>query len=766
MSTKVINFLKKSLPYFVFIFVCLSFFWPFFKSGKVPIALDIPTGMYYPWLNHSYGFAVKVPVKNPILTDTVSQFWIWRNWAMEGVLNNQIRIWNPHSFSGYEVSPWFHSTIFSPLNIFYFFTDKLNAMSLVVIFQVVLSLFATYFLAIKLTGHRISAVFFSLSWTLSSFFIGWLTWGTVSLTLASMPLVLLYLTNLNKTKHEISPKILLFFATITLFLSGHPQTIAYMLFIIFCYLTLTFYKTKDWSYLFSAVTIFLVSLIFLSPVILPSLTIIKNSIRSLDGHLHSVNYGLIKWYDLAGLILTPNFFGNPATGNYFGNGYNFQEKLVYFGVVPLFFSIAGLFSFLPKKKSLTTIQYLGVILVFTGLLFSIDGPIGRLIYYLHIPVLSASPAGRGLVVFIFGALLISLHSFTDLLKKKAPFRFYLYSFVVLTFAYLFSLTITQLVLRFISDAPQSLHEVYLPLKNNYTVMTRNLIPMFIILVATFFLTIFSYFSKKLSEASLFLICLLIIADSFLFFKKYTPFVPKNLYYPETETINFLKKEQSSHGYFRVERQSAEILPPNMWEAFGLFSASGYDPMASRTYQDFLINQNIISSYTRYVELGDKLAKVENLGIKYFLVLRRDQFGILSDKGDIPHFVDKKVWKEVFTEGPVSVLENTRFKTPYQLASTASADLIFFSDNRLSFQLNSITQNTLTFYQNYSKNWKIEGGQAGAYLTKSKDGYLDINFPPGDHNVTLVYKNQDFSLGLIFTFLSLILLYFVIKKPNG
>lgn len=766
MFNKLKNISSSLVVFLFFTLICLIFFWPFFKNGKVPIALDIPTGMYYPWLNENYGFPVKVPVKNPILTDTISQFWIWRNWAVEGLKTGQIKIWNPYSFSGYELSPWFHSMLFSPLNIFYFVTDRLNAMSLIILFQLIISFFGSFYLGLKLVGSKISAVYFSLAWSLSSYFLGWLTWGSISLGLAVAPIVILFTLKIFENQNSLSSKLWLFISFVALHLSGHPQTIAYSLFLIFSFAVYETISTKKYSSLLIFFILFLLSLIFISPVLLPSFTIIKNSIRSLDNQLLSVNYGLIKWSDFLSLLFSPNFFGNPATGNYYGGGYNYQEKLTFFGVIPLYFFFVSLFSLSWSNFFKNRLQVLGVFFALFGLLIAIDNPIGKLVYSLHLPILSSSPAGRGIIIFIFGAILLSLSSFASLEKRKTTFINYLYGFIALIFAYVFALGVIHFAATFISRSPDSLRDAYSTIQNNYTVTMRNLLPSIVALIGAFFLSIFYFYFKKFSKIPLFFVCLLLVGESFLFFKKYTPFVPKSLYFPETKTTNFLKERQSSLGYFRVERQSAEILPPNMWEAYQLYSASGYDPMANKAYQDYLINQKVISNHTRYIELGEQLSKVNLLGVKYFLVLKRDASGILSEKGSLPYFVDTKIWQEVLTEGPVSILENTKFTPPYQLVSTGSAVLVDFKDNQLSFLVSSQTPNTLTFYQNHSPSWKIKNNNDSYSLTKNKDGFIEVSFPEGTNIVTLFYDNQNFKVGLFFSVVSVLLLFFVIRRSKS
>src|SRR3990172_9399042 len=111
--------MKRLFTVFGFVLIIGALFYSYFKDQNAPLPIDIPVGMYYPWLNESYGYAVRPPVKNSLISDTVSQFWIWRNRGITDLLKGKINIWNPYSFSGYEMSPWFHTMLFSPLNIFY-----------------------------------------------------------------------------------------------------------------------------------------------------------------------------------------------------------------------------------------------------------------------------------------------------------------------------------------------------------------------------------------------------------------------------------------------------------------------------------------------------------------------------------------------------------------------------------------------------------------------------------------------------------------------
>ncbi len=763
MSSKVTKFFTAHWPKLLFLLLAFALFHPFFLKGKVPIALDIPTGMYYPWLNESFGYQVKVPVKNSLLTDTISQFWIWRNWAVDGLKTGQIKTWNPMSLAGYEMSPWFHTIIFSPFNTFYFFMEKATAMSWIIISQVIVSLFSSYIFAKKYFKTNILSVYFALSWTLSSYFVGWLTWGTVSHALASLPLILYFV--LESKKNWLSGKklFLYFFSHCLYFLSGHLQTIAYGLFIWFAFVVVSSYKSSVSKYILKHLSLLALSLLVLSPVIFPSLKVILNSIRAEDSQLFSVNFGLVPISKVLALSLSPNFFGNPATGNYFGGGYNFQEKLVYFGTIPLFFSVFALVNFIRSKVKKSHVV-IGLFFVTFGLIISTENSIGKLVYDLSIPIFSSSPAGRGLIVYIFGAVILSAAGLSDFMSgKKLKKNFFLTSLFVF-FCYLFSFSIILTVFKVIDNSPPSLAESYTSIKSNYTTLLRNLALSFATFSLFWIIFFLSIYKKQLKILAIIAALTLTTGDSYLFFKKYTPFTPPSLYFPETDSLKFLSSKLSPTQFFRVERQSGEVMPPNMWEPYKLNSLSGYDPMSSKPYQTYLIKSKIIPNYSRYVELGENLNSLSNMGVKYLMVLRRDNEKNIDKDGDHPKFIDTSKWQEVATEGPVSIMENKFFTPPYTLKNAkGTVKLSDHTETSIHFEVTAEEDTELIFYQNQNSNWSAKVNEQTVKINAEEGTFFGVPVKSGNSTVKLLYRNRELSLGLQVSLLSFLVLLFVIFK---
>ncbi len=740
------------VPVLTMLFVVGLLFYPYFKDNRAPIALDIPVGMYYPWYNDTFGYAVRPPVKNSLISDTVSQFWIWRNRAVPQLGLGKVDIWNPYSFSGYEMSPWFHTILFSPLNIFYFVLPVVDAMSFIVISQVIVSLVGGFLLGKSLYSSSLVGGFLAIGWTMSSYFVGWLTWGTISFALAMIPWSLYFIEKYLKSKNQ---KIFLFLTVLSiaaLILSGHPQTIGYGMIIFFIWSStrsLTAGKRLLPSLLMST-SVIIVGLLLCSPAIFPSIEIVKNSIRSHES-LANVNYGFIPWSKILVGLFSVNFFGNPSSGNYFGGDYNFQEKFVNFGTIPLFFAIYQTIK-LVRTRKFSSLDILGLSFFLIGILMATSAPLGYLIYRFNMPLLSTSPAGRATIIMIFGGMIMSCSGLIDIIQKKLNTRALVHTIIYFLSFHLAAYGIVLGYLRLISTFPVDVAFFYQSIKSNFTTAARNTIyPMGIF----FILSSLILFIKKTGKFTLpisFFIVILMFLEGFIFFRKITPFVPKNLYFPSTPSLNYIQERyKSTQDFFRVERESGELLPPNMWEVFGFYSTSGYDPIAPLPYEKYMIKKEVKGNYSRYFENGDAVDKLENLGVRYFLVLRRNKEAIPVSGSSLSYKINQKVWKPVFSEGPVEILENSNYKPPYFLDKQQKSDFISLVGKKSDyweFEIQSSTSQNFVLMENNSKSWLayVDGNKVA--ISSYEGTFKQVAIPSGKHKLQFSYQNKDLRTGLI------------------
>ncbi|MBI2465028.1 hypothetical protein HYV64_02695 [Candidatus Shapirobacteria bacterium] len=708
------------------------FFSPWIFNHLHPIPSDIIAGMYYPFIEQKLGPAAGIPVKNPLLTDTVSQFWIWRNWAINTLKAGDIAIWNPYSLSGQPMSPWFHTILFSPLNVFYFIFNTINAMSAIVAAQLLISLIFSYLFLKKITASSTASVFGSISFSFSSYFIGWLTWGTISATLAFIPLSL-YAVLKTKESNHFGYKLLLFISHLFALLSGHPQTYLYYLIIVTSFI----FSQK---LLKKTIPNLILSLAASSFVLLPSTNILSHSIRSLDQFIKSNNYGFIHPFEIICSLITPGFFGTPATYNYWGIYSNFQEKLVWFGIVPFTFCISWIIDKFKNKKFEAVDKWLAFLFI-AGILLSTKYPVGFLVYKLNIPLLSTSPAGRGIILTIFSGVVMATKHLSS--GKKVNF--------VLPFTVIASLFLSIFIYKYSGLVePQ-----------NYSVSIRNLSLSTGIL---FLLFVLGIFKGKLFHVAV--ICLTVI-DLLYFSIKYTPFAPKSYFFPKNDLLDSIRP---TDDYYRIEREKSELLPPNMWQAYNLSSSQGYDPTLSYSYLKYLQLEKLVIDPTRFIEWKtDEIPLLSELGVKYALVLKKDQDNHISPNGLPPQTLLDDGWKLYKESGSVAVMTNPNYKPLYHLTHPGSLKLINKTDSTWEFKISTSTKNSLVIFENNDpSNWLANIGTKDIVVTNYKGAFKSVDLPSGEYNLILRYINRPFLYGIYISFLSviafIIYLYIIRKKP--
>ncbi len=745
---KLNKLLTKIIPIIFLIGVCLVFLYKFILKGLLPLPLDIITGMYYPWLNHKWGNAVGVAVKNHFISDSVSQFWIWRNWAVNLLKQGKIGIWNPHSLAGYPLSPWFHTMIFSPINLVYFVFSEPMSMAIVVVSQLFVGLIGMYLMTKKIIGNQFSAVLSSILFVFSSFFIGWLTWGTVSWTLAFLPWILYFL--------EGNQDLGVFISLILSFLGGHPQTFLYVLIITGIYLIINNFWSQIRTIVFSLGAV--------SLAVLPSVQILMHSIRGKEDYLRGVNYGLLSWPKLIILGFAPNVFGNPATLNYWGKGFNFQESLVWFGTGGLILCLFYLSSSkkIPKLKPFIYIFLLGIIL-------GTKYPFGILIYKLKLPFLSSASAGRALILSTFGGSILAGGGLKLLMDRKINWkeiRRILAVSIGIIVGLFVGLGYVWYVVNYQAAAVDRF--VLSQLIVNVKVGARNLIiPIFSTLVVLGGIVIAKILPFKkirfLIGAGL---ILLAAAEGLYFGWKYTPFTKRDYYFPKTEVIDYLTQQNNNEEFYRIERQQAELLPPNMWMAYGLNSTAGYQPVYPLSYAKWLRKEEIINDYSRYVEWDRPKNFFDEMGVKYYLVLKRNDQGEVTDQGNLPYWLDNEKWLTVKEEGPVVILENNDYNPPYYLRNNSGeVKLVEKANDYWLFKTLSSEENALVVKENYFPGWKakIDGQPVKVNL---EDGtFKQVDVPEGESKIEFYYQNSLLSVGVWMSLASILWFLFVIVRQK-
>ncbi len=545
-----------------FLVLCLIFFYPVVLQGKFPVPSDALVGLYHPWRDlYSETNPRGVPFKNFLITDPVRQQIPWRKQAIDEFKEGRIPTWNPYNFSGTPLSANIQAGIWNPFNIFFFILPFQTAWSFLIMLAPMLAGVFFYLYARHKKVHVAAALIGAITWSFSGFFISWLTWGTIDQTVLWLPLILLSIDHLlespkNNRKSLIWSGILAA-SLISSFLAGHIQVALYIYGLAFVYGVFQVWNEKKKLNLWLVGSV-LVGMAITSIQWIPFVQFLTVSSRLTDASAWLKDGWFLPWQHLVGFI-APDFFGNPATLNYFGV-WNYGELTGYIGMLPVIFALGAA---CIRKDWLT--RFFAIV---TGLtfLFLFPTPIAKIPYLLHIPVLSTLQPTRLMVLIDFCLAMLAVlgldHFFRNTNKKV-----YIGVGIVLIGL--------LLAWGFGAANPVSKRNLYVP----SAVFASSVVLIGLLSI------------KKIRKTVLFAACImLVVLDLFRFGWKFTPFTDAQYFFPETSVLKFLESQQKP---FRILSLDNEILPPNTAAYYGIESVEGYDPIYNIRYEEFMaaVNRN-------------------------------------------------------------------------------------------------------------------------------------------------------------------------------
>ena len=614
------RFLLKSWPFFVLILVVALFFWKVFLLGQAPIPGDFIVGAYYPWLDYKWGYEVGVPIKNAVTSDVVSIVYPLRSFAVDLLKQGHLPLWNPTMFGGTPLLADFQVAVFSPSILFYFFLPKIWAWTSQIMLQPVLAAIFTYLLLRHFGLKKLESIFGGLFFAFAAFNIIWMEWNANSLVAAFIPLLILLLDKFINS-NKLYWGIVLSVGICLQIFSGYPQVViftilALLVFLFFRREKLT--KIKVFQILF-----FIFAGVLLSSILtLPGLELILNSQRRYELLEPELIY--LPWQNLI-TFLAPDYFGNPATGNYFGVG-NYTLNAGYSGVIVLILSIVGVLQNWRKKE----IKYFLVIFLL-ALLLALPTPLAEMLFNSHIPGISASSNTRILVLANLSLSVLAAFGISSLFRKEKIAK------IGAVFIPLIVLVGTLVLTFFIETRGNiSLRNLVLPIGLSFAAGILILL-------------------KK--KVFILILCFLAVTELFRYGWKYTPFSSPELVFPETPALTFF---QNIDPPFRVS--PGNVIPMNMWVPYNLESVSGYDavyPIWWARLFSVISSQNPEYSTFSYYAPFEKYESswFDLLNNKYLFVLTPS--GKLGDQSLAEQIQKISKFEKVFQDKSVSIFKNTK-----------------------------------------------------------------------------------------------------------
>ncbi|MEK7141530.1 MAG: YfhO family protein [Patescibacteria group bacterium] len=779
---------KRADGFAAFFFVLLVgvFFWQTVFQGKLPVPSDTLVGLYHPWRDLYRDTNPRgVPFKNFLITDPVRQQIPWRKIVIDQWKEGIIPTWNPFNFLGNPLLANIQSAVLYPLNILFFVFPFINAWTILIVLQ---PLLAGLFMYWYLRGRGllpVAGLLGAIAWSFSGFNIAWLTWGTIGHVALWLPLTLLAvdkllvwvsfprrresifkpsktgspirsgMTNINQFRALFLWSIVFIVSLVFQFFAGHVQISLYFILIVIAYSTIRIFQTKDRKHIF-LLFILLVSLVACITALqwMPLLDWIRQSSRVLESAVWNKEGWFIPWAHVVQFV-APDFFGNPTTLNYWGQ-WNYGEFIGYIGVLPLVFA---LMAFMPSTLKVHRF-WIGILVV--TMLFSFPTPISMVPFALNIPILSVLQPTRLLFVIDFALAVLAAYGCQEFLVNRKERRG-LWSIALVGVIVLMLWGIIAASRFGLLDAS---------LRASLEVSARNLVmPTVLLFFSGLFLVCYNYL-KHIPVLKIIIpwgVVALVVFDVFRFGWKFTPFTPREYFFPETKIITFLKEQPQP---FRIMSVDKRILPPNTASYFGIESIEGYDPIISSRYEELIaaVARGVPDikppfGFNRIVTLessGGLLLPL--LGVRYILsltdlsqkylvkVFEEGETRVYEDSRAVPrvYVVERPVKssgkqesinalynikdfrREAVVEGDVSILS-------FPMNGDESVSLIRYESNRLEIDSSLSVPRLLVVANAYHPGWRasVDGKTTSVYRTNY--AFQGIVVPAGTHNVVFSYS---------------------------
>lgn len=421
---------KNYWPLLVFILLACLLLWPVVFGGQVFVPATL-LRYVAPWEQDSK------PPWNPLMYDSVGQFYPWRHFAAEELRAGRIPLWNPYQFCGTPFVANSQSAVFYPGNLLYWLLPTARAAGFNVILHLCLAGWFTYAFLRANRLSAASATFGGVAFAFSGWQVSWLALPTFLCTSCWLPLVLLCVKNLAEIPTWRRALALGFVLGMTL-LAGHIQVAFYValsaiLYAIWLVVTRTADRTKDEPsrprIVARSVGLFGVALcaggMLASPQLLPTFELSRRSHRT--GPVSAQSYQSYVSYAVhpASLVtlFVPNYYGNPsdpsnpyAGASRGGQYFNYAEGAMYVGIPTLLLAAFSLFR--GRQIGWRAVGFFGLLALLS--LSMATGTFVDALLYFYLPGFgqSGSP-GRSLVLWAFAIACLAAFGYEKLNHDNA-----------------------------------------------------------------------------------------------------------------------------------------------------------------------------------------------------------------------------------------------------------------------------------------------------------------------------------------------------------
>jgi hypothetical protein len=756
----------------IFLFITLLFLHRAYFAKETALPGDILIGHYYPWKDYVWDARQSgYPIKNFDLNDAVFQFFPWRKFTTQQIKSGNIPFRNPYNFLGTPHLANIATAVFYPLSFVFYLLPLLQAWDVFIGLQIMLAGVFMYIYLKNLMQDNLSAVFGGVTFALSSFVITTLEFSVIAHTLLWTPLILYSIDKLLTTKKSIF-LIIGVFSMFSMFLAGFIQIALYVFLLSVAYFV---FRANKRGLKYIGILIFPVLLVTFQ--ILPFAEAASQSSR-IAGYYENND---AKTYLMpANRLLDafiPDYYGNPATGNFFG-GISYTEFAFYIGIVPLLFALYSL----ALIKEDTTVRFWWMVTLLSSLLL-VKNPFSSLLYELNIPVYTSLLPSRLLSIVTICLTTLASLGIQKYAKQVSIDR---------RETKFLNKVITGLFIIFVISILKAYFHISVENENSMVSLRNTVVPMAFLTVAsatiiTMKLKHAKRFSVKNTRVFITFMIILTIVDLTRQGWKYNSFIKESLVFPYIKSLTFLKNKSIPA---RVLISHQELLPSetNIYYNFSLLG--GYDSVHSAKTERFLntLNYGRVSpegTSGRVVFTSSLTSSALNIiSPEYYYILDQndrqlDNATLVFSEGRTKLYKNLNSFPRVYATKDVKMFSNNEIlpkvlqmaKLGYKSAyvtqeinlsnnrlANEKVELIKESANEMLISVNLNTDAFIVINNAFDTNWKAANLDTGKVLKLVETNYNLIGFSTkkGNYQVHLIYSPDSFYLGIAISSFSLIL----------
>ncbi len=732
----------------IFVVIWAIFFYPTIVSGKLPVPTDTLIGLYHPWRDlYAPMYPRGVPYKNFLITDPIRQQIPWKKLVVDSFKQGNIPSWNPYSFSGTPLLGNIQAGALYPLNVIFLILPFQVAWTVSIMVQPLLGGLFLYLFLKRKNIHPCAALLGAIAWSFGGFFVSWLTWGTIDQTALWLPLILLLIDTIADAegkKTKILWSTVLAVSLTVAFFAGHAQVAFY----IFVFAVIYSVRKKSWWLSVAALTAVLVS----SVQWVPFLQLLGHSGRVSDAAAWLKDGWFLPWQHLAQFI-APDFFGNPATLNYWGI-WNYGEFIGYVGILPL---ICAFYAVVVRKDRVTRFFAVSLGIV---LLFMLPNTIAKIPFELQIPIISSMQPTRLMVVVDFCLAVLAALGMDHFLRNRNKKIFYGIGILCCLLAGMWAYVI--FVPKFISN---------LDFSADLLITKRNLVlPSLLFFVSSCVLVSAIYLKKQYIYGVCGFAIVIVSLDLLRFGWKFTPFTPPEYFFPETAAVSFLQSQQKP---FRVMSLDNRVLPPNTTAYYGIESVEGYDPVYDARYEEFIAALNRQKpditppfGFNRIIVVSTVASPLlPLLNVTYVLSLdtvKDSGLELMYQEGRTKIYWYKKALPRIYPvesiiyadskQHVMDALYHPGFDSARQavveeaipilkslINATDKIDVVTYGPAEIRVVSNFLSDHFVVIANMYDSGWKASIDSISTRIYRTNYVFQGIVVPKGNHSVVLYYQ---------------------------